>query len=114
MLNQPYIYRYEIPLLYIANRFGKVIQVMLLIIILLEMFSTEVSDVYSISKSLEESFNISFKKGIFIVILFALPISQIGFTNLISVLYPVFGMLSLLFIFQCVFFYVKQYWLKAH
>lgn len=114
MLNQPYIYRYEIPLLYIANRFGKVIQVMLLIIILLEMFSTEVSDVYSISKSLEESFNISFKKGIFIVILFALPISQIGFTNLISVLYPVFGVLSLLFIFQCVFFYVKQYWLKAH
>lgn len=112
MLNQPYIYKYEIPLLYIANRFGKSIQIMLLSIILLEMFSTEVSDVYSISKTLEQSFNISFKKGIFLVIILALPISQIGFTNLISTLYPIFGVLSLVFIFQCLLFYIKNYWFK--
>mgnify|MGYP000615218940 CR=1 FL=1 len=45
------------------------------------MFSTEVSDVYSISKTLEQSFNIEFKKGIFLVLAIALPISQIGFSN---------------------------------
>lgn len=108
MLNQPYIYNYEIPLLYIANRFGSAIQIMLLIIIWLEMFSTEVSDIYSISKSLQQSANISFKKNIFIVLAIALPISQIGFTNLISILYPIFGMLSLIFIAQCLFFYYSH------
>ena len=77
LANQPYIFELEIPLLLVAQRFGSVIQALLLVIIWLEMFSTEVSDVYSISKTLEQSFNIKFKKGIFIVLAVALPISQI-------------------------------------
>ena len=108
LANQPYIFELEIPLLLVAQRFGNVIQALLLVIIWLEMFSTEVSDVYSISKTLEQSFNIKFKKGIFIVLAVALPISQIGFSNLISTLYPLFGLLSLIFITQCIYFYYKH------
>lgn len=107
-INQPYIYQYEIPLLLVAQRFGHIIQAVLLLIIWLEMFSTEVSDVYSISKSLEQTFNIKFKHGIFLVLALALPISQIGFSNLISTLYPLFGILSLIFISQCIYFYIKH------
>lgn len=105
IINQPYIFKYEIPLLFVAQRFGNVAQALLLVIIWLEMFSTEVSDVYSISKTLKQTFNIEFKKGIFIVLSIALPISQVGFTNLISTLYPLFGLLSLIFISQCLYFY---------
>ncbi|MGL5379678.1 YkvI family membrane protein, partial [Clostridium sp.] len=68
MINQPYIYEYEIPLLFVAQRFGNVIQALLLVVIWLEMFSTEVSDVYSISKTIEQVFKIPFKNGIFIVL----------------------------------------------
>ena len=105
MVNQPQIFQYEIPLLYIADRFGKPIQIMLLIIILAEMFSTEVSDVYSISKTLTKSFKVKYKHAIFSVLIVALPISLIGFSNLISTLYPMFGVLSLVFIVQCIYFY---------
>lgn len=105
LANQPYIFELEIPLLLVAQRFGNVIQALLLVIIWLEMFSTEVSDVYSISKTLEQTFDIKFKKAIFIVLAVALPISQIGFSNLISTLYPLFGILSLIFITQCIYFY---------
>ncbi|MPQ43452.1 transporter [Clostridium tarantellae] len=108
MVNQPNIFEYEIPLLYVADRFGKPIQIMLLTIILAEMFSTEVSDVYSISKTLNKSFRIKYKNAIFLVLFIALPISQIGFSTLISTLYPIFGVLSLVFIFQCVYFYYKK------
>lgn len=108
MVNQPYIFKYEIPLLYVADRFGKGIQIMLLAIIWLEMFSTEVSDVYSICKTLNIAFKIKFKNAIFIVLCFALPISQIGFSNLISTLYPIFGLLSLVFVVQCIYFYFKK------
>lgn len=107
-VNQPYIYKYEIPLLFVANRFGNIIQALLLVIIWLEMFSTEVSDIYSISKTLEQSFNIKFKQAIFIVIGIALIISQFGFGNLITKLYPMFGLLSLIFIFQCIIFFFKH------
>ncbi|MDU5106662.1 transporter [Clostridium sp.] len=108
MINQPYIHKFEIPLLFVAQPFGNIIQALLLIVILLEMFSTEVSDVYSISKTINHTFNIDFKKGIFIVILIALPISRIGFSKLIGSLYPFFGLLSLVFISQTVYFYYKH------
>lgn len=107
-VNQPYIYKYEIPLLFVANRFGNIIQAILLMIIWLEMFSTEVSDIYSICKTLEQSFKVDFKKSIFIVITIALVISQFGFGNLITKLYPLFGLLSLIFISQCIFYYWKN------
>ena len=108
MINQPYIHQYEIPLLFVAQRFGNVVQALLLVVIWLEMFSTEVSDVYSISKTLDNSFNIEFKKAIFIVLIIALPISRIGFSKLIGSLYPLFGMLSLVFIAQTIYFYFKH------
>lgn len=108
MVNQPEIYQFEIPLLFVANRFSTVIQALLLMVILLEMFSTEVSDVYSIGKSLEQTFKVPFKKGIFLVLLIAFPISLIGFGNLITTLYPIFGLLSLVFICQCIWFYFKN------
>lgn len=107
-INQPYVFNYEIPLLFIAQRFGNVIQALLLVIIWLEMFSTEVSDVYSIAKTLQQSFNIKFRKGIVIILLIALPISQLGFTSLITTLYPMFGLLSLIFISQCIYYYIKH------
>lgn len=108
LINQPYIYEYEIPLLFIAQRFGPIVQAILSMIILLEMFSTEVSDVYSIGKTLEQTFKIKFNLGIVIVLAIALPISQIGFGALISTLYPMFGCLSLIFITQCIIFYFKH------
>ena len=107
-VNQPYIYNYEIPLLFVTNRFGNIIQALLLVIIWLEMFSTEVSDIYSISKTLEQTFNVKFKKAIFIVLGIALLISQFGFGNLITKLYPMFGLLSLIFISQCIIFFFKH------
>lgn len=108
ILNIPYIFEYEIPLLYVANRFGKIIQIMLLTIIWFEMFSTEVSDIYSVSKTLEQTFKIPYKICCILILLIAIPISQIGFVQLITFLYPAFGLISLIFIIQCFIFYIKN------
>jgi uncharacterized membrane protein YkvI len=108
LLNVPYIFKYEIPLLYISHRFGNLIQILLVGIIWLEMFSTEVSNVYSVGKAVNQIFNIPYKTAVIIIILIAIPISQVGFVNLISVIYPAFGVISLLFMIQCVYFYFKK------
>jgi uncharacterized membrane protein YkvI len=108
ILNIPYIFEYEIPLLYVANRFGKAIQIMLLTIIWFEMFSTEVSDIFSVSKTLEQTFKIPYRAGCILIFLIALPISQVGFVKLITFLYPAFGMISFIFILQCLIFYLKD------
>lgn len=109
LLNVPYIFKYEIPLLYISHRFGNLIQIFLVCIIWLEMFSTEVSDVYSVGKAVTQIFNIPYKAAVVVIILIAIPISQIGFVNLISVIYPAFGVISLLFMIECVYFYIKTF-----
>lgn len=108
LVNVPYIFKYEIPLLYIANRFGNTIQILLLFIIWLEMFSTEVSNIYSVGKNFEELFNISYKKSIVLIILTAIPISQIGFVKLITFLYPAFAVVSFVFMIQCLIFYFRK------
>jgi uncharacterized membrane protein YkvI len=108
LLNVPYVFKYEIPLLYIAHRFGNIIQMVLLLIIWLEMFSTEVSDVYSVAKNLHEAFGISYKKSVILIMLIAIPISQIGFVKLISFLYPSFAIVSFIFMLQCIVFYFTK------
>lgn len=109
LMNMPYIFNYDIPLLYIVSRFGKVIQILLLGIIWLEMFSTEVSDIYSVSKTLEQSFSISYNRAVMYILALAIPISQIGFKKLINFLYPAFGIISFIFLIQCIIFYKKNY-----
>jgi uncharacterized membrane protein YkvI len=108
LLNIPQIFKYEIPLLYITHRFGMLMQILLLCIIWCEMFSTEVSDIYSVGKTFEKKFNISYKKSVLLILLLAIPISQVGFKNLIKVLYPGFGAISLIFLVQCIIFYRKN------
>jgi uncharacterized membrane protein YkvI len=107
LLNIPQIFKYEIPLLYITHRFGMLMQVLLLCVIWFEMFSTEVSNIYSVGKTFEKKFNIPYKKSVLLILLIAIPISQIGFRNLIKFLYPGFGAISLIFLIQCIIFYRK-------
>lgn len=104
LLNVPNIYKYDIPLLYIADRFGVILQVMLLIIIWLEMFSTEVSDVYSLSKTISQTFKTPYKIAVILILIIDIFISRFGFVNLIKHIYPTFGFISLFFMVQCIIF----------
>ncbi|KOA18797.1 hypothetical protein CLHOM_28450 [Clostridium homopropionicum DSM 5847] len=108
LLNVPNIYKYDIPLLYVANRFGIAIQIMLLAIMWLEMFSTQVSDIYSLSRTLESVTKIPYKKCAIILMMITIPISRLGFANLIRYVYPAFGVISLIFMVQCIIFRFKE------
>lgn len=105
--NMPYISAYEIPLLYISKIFGKVFQIIILILIWLEMLSTETSSMYSLAKSLSSKFKFSFSKSVFIILGISIPISIFGFSKLIGIIYPIFGFLSFIFIF-----YITKYEFK--
>lgn len=108
LVNIPEIFKYEIPLLHVVSRFGPLIQVFLLAVIWFEMFSTEVANIYSVGKTLENKYKIPYKRGVVLVLIIALPVSQIGFKTLITYLYPGFGVISLIFTVQCVIFYLKM------
>lgn len=95
---------YEIPLLAVAMQMSPLLRVGMLMIMWLEMFSSQVSNVYSLSYYLKNRFKIPYHKGIFLVVVIALPFSVIGFAKLVEVLYPLYGVLSLVFLFYCLYF----------
>jgi uncharacterized membrane protein YkvI len=103
----PKSFHNEIPNLYVARQYGFIIPLVLTAVIWLEMFSTEVSNLYSLAKRLQSSFNVPYITALLIIILFTIPVSFVGFSNLIKLLYPPFGAVSLIFMIGCVHKYFK-------
>ena len=99
---------YEVPLLGLAMEMNKLLQLGMLGIMWLEMFSSQVSNVYSLSYFLKNKYKVPYNKGIFLVVLIATPFSMIGFAKLVEFLYPMYGVLSLVFLFYCTLFFIKN------
>lgn len=107
LVNPFYPKMYEMPLLAIAMKMSRWLKIAMLGVMWLEMFSSQVSNVYSLSYFLRNKFNIAYNKGIFIVVLIALPFSGIGFAKLVEILYPMYGVLSLVFLLYCIIYFYK-------
>ena len=108
LVNYTYPSLYEIPILAVAMEGGRVLRVGLLIVIWLEMFSSQISNVYSLTRSLESKMNISYDKGVFLILGIAAPFSFIPFSKLVDILYPLYGVLSMAFVMCCMIFYIKE------
>lgn len=107
MVNSSYPKNYEIPILAVATQINKVIQIALLAVIWLEMFSSQISNVYSLSRALESVCKIDYNTGIFFILAIAAPFSLVGFSKLVEVLYPLYGVLSMAFVISCIAYYLK-------
>ena len=108
LLNEPNIFKFSIPMLYIARSVGNLVGGALSVVIWLEMFSTVVSDVYSLAKKMFHNFKINYRLSVVLVLLFAYPFTFIGFENLIKLLYPSFGVISLIYILCLLWLYYKS------
>lgn len=106
--NMPYIAKYDIPLLYISRIFGKILQVIILVLIWIEMLSTEISSLYSLAKCISNKYKFSIFRSIVLILFISVPISIFGFTNLISIIYPFFGLMGLFFIYYIVKYKYKK------
>ncbi|NBI06576.1 YkvI family membrane protein [Senegalia massiliensis] len=88
----------EVPMLIIASNINSLFLYIYAFIILSAMFTTAIGSGFSLITRINKETNI--KKNIlaFILPLLSFPLSYIGFSNLISTLYPLFGYLGLFII----------------
>ncbi len=85
----------EIPIVYIANKLGTAAKYVYGIVILIAIFTTAVCTGYGfLSNVTKNRKSYIFSAGIICVL--SILIGQIGFSNLISLLYPIFGYLGIL------------------
>lgn len=92
----------EMPMVYIANNFGY--RYLYGIMVLIAIFTSAISAGYGLLENLKVSKKTE-RKIAFFMCLIALLVCNVGFANLVSLLYPIFGYLGLI---QIVFVLYKK------
>ncbi|WP_138495560.1 hypothetical protein [Paenibacillus pinistramenti] len=93
--HMPGIVQFEIPMGNIAFQLGTAVQLIYVLLIFMEIFSTFVADIYGVTLQIRTFWNIPERWLSLIILSICYLTSQIGFSSLLSVLYPLFGALSL-------------------
>ncbi|UQZ36097.1 hypothetical protein C2I18_22730 [Paenibacillus sp. PK3_47] len=94
----PGILQYEIPMGTIAFRLGAIVQIIYLMLIFLEIFSTFVANIYGVGVQLQQRLPIAPALVTPLLMLVCFLFSQFGFSSLLAIFYPIFGALSLVWV----------------
>lgn len=100
----------QIPMLYIIEPFNDYIQYSFIVVLWLEIFTTAISNLFGLINRLQPIVNTDYKKLVIIVCFISMFISRFDFKTLLSILYPMFGFVCLIFL---LFLLIKQSYLRA-
>ncbi len=105
--NMPEIINYEIPLIYITDDFAFWIQIFYSLILLIEIYTTAVGNLFGVAARFRSSYGLSYQTNVIIIGGIALIFSQFGFSNLIHYFYPVVGYTGLILMAGLLFSFCK-------
>ncbi len=91
----PGISRFEIPMAHMIERLGITVQLLFALVIFAEIFTTLIANVYGLTLQLRQRTSLSANTIIFGQLILCFLISQFGFKGLLSALYPLFGLISM-------------------
>lgn len=91
----PGIAQFEIPMGHLIQPLGRKVQLLYLLAIFGEIFTTFLANVYGLSLQLQQRTGVAKQWLTPLILLACYVVSQLGFSALLSVLYPLFGLVSL-------------------
>ncbi|GMK49201.1 YkvI family membrane protein [Paenibacillus glycanilyticus] len=94
-VHMPGIQQFAIPMGGIAKQLGHIVQYIYIFLIFAEIFTTLIADIYGLTLQLQERLKWSRPFITLGILAFCYFASQIGFGPLLSTLYPIFGLISL-------------------
>ncbi|MGD9678389.1 MAG: hypothetical protein AB7V16_08600 [Vulcanibacillus sp.] len=96
ILKVEYVQQYEIPLFSLISKDKMFLLLIASITIWLAIYTTALSNIYSLVTRIQNRWtNLSTSKITFIIILIIAPLSFFGFSILVNILYPLYGVISL-------------------
>jgi len=102
MLHCPGILDEEIPMLYISKSQHELHGTAYTVMFLIAMFTTALASLYGCASKLSSVSGLNFSWCVLIVTAFGLLFSQVGFSNLIGLLFPLFGYATLWFLIRLI------------
>ncbi|TCT12308.1 putative membrane protein YkvI [Natranaerovirga pectinivora] len=106
LINYNSIQGVEIPMLTIVMQYAPLIQYIYILVIIAAMFTTAVANGYGIVAKLKAKEKDS-NFGIFIFVMMGVLVAQIGFSTMVSKVYPVFGYIGLLELILILMYFIK-------
>jgi len=100
--HMPGITQYDIPMGHIIVPLDPWVYVMFIFIIYAEIFTTLIADLYGLSLQLEQRISINPKIMVLLLLALCYIVSQIGFRTLVATLYPLMGLVSLVWLFMII------------
>ncbi|QUI20943.1 hypothetical protein HZI73_00915 [Vallitalea pronyensis] len=100
----------EIPMLAIVMRYAKVVQYIYIIVLISAMFTTAVANGYGILSKLKINKTKGGKVKLAVFIGVAVLFSQIGFSNMVGKVYPIFGYIGVFEIILIMLYFIKIKW----
>lgn len=91
----PGIAQFEIPSAFLIHSLGKLVQLLFLLVIYCEIFTTLIADAFGLNTQIRKHIEVSDRTIIAVLLIAAYFVSQVGFSKLVSTLYPMFGLFSL-------------------
>ncbi|GAA3400774.1 hypothetical protein ACFFNY_15655 [Paenibacillus hodogayensis] len=92
----PGITQFEIPMSQLIARLGQSVQLLFVGVIFGEIFTTYIANIYGLSLQIRQRTGWPAKPIIIAILLGTYLVGQIGFSTLLSTLYPLFGLLGLI------------------
>lgn len=99
----PGIVQFEIPMGRIISAYGGAVYLLYTLVIYGEIFTTFVADAYGLALQLEQRFRLNRKLLILLILALSYLVCQAGFSYLLSTLYPLFGVVSMIWFVMIVF-----------
>lgn len=97
----------ELPVLNIVKRYGGIINILYTIVLWLAMFLSAVTAGYCFIDRVSSKVRIDVRILTLVICAFVIPMSSLGFANLIATIYPVFGYIGLFMVFAILFQGIK-------
>lgn len=92
---QFFIEELELPLIEITQEFGSIFKYIYGFVIIVSIFTSAISAGYGFLENVSKNKK-SYKRNLIIISIVGVFISNIGFSNLVQILYPTFGVLGLI------------------
>ena len=96
----PHILNIEMPMIYLLTDMGKGFAMLFAILVYAEIYSSLIANVFGLVEQMKRFFKVSPHLIILVILAGSYLISFVGFSPLLSLLYPLFGQVVVIFLFM--------------
>src|SRR5699024_8164839 len=102
------VFNLEMPMLYVAGSVSPTFQLIYSLIIFFSIYTTAVGGAFGFFSRIITKWNKKSRIFIVLMVIFALVLSPVGFSNLVKYLYPIEGYLGLFLLLSIIFSIFKS------